>query len=159
MYDWCRDNVGRNGHVRELKMAKKDDVYIALIKFVKGETIETGMLSYGDCENYLTETYPELSARPLQALINDVTSRLEPPYGGSDQNQRKLRIESYFHLLEHFELEEARASSLKALQRSTIAIGVSILLALASIGTQLLVTADVKISEPIIVKMPHVHSY
>ena len=114
-------------------MAKKDDVYIALIKFVKERTTETGQLTWDECQEFLNETYPELSARPLQALINDVTSRLEPPYGGRDQNQRKLRIESYFHLLEHTELEEARASSRNALKVAIGAIGISIVMALIQV--------------------------
>ncbi|NQU60153.1 MAG: hypothetical protein HQ512_03405 [Rhodospirillales bacterium] len=118
-------------------MAKKDDVYIALIKFVKERTAETGQLTWDECQEFLNETYRELSARPLQALINDVTSRLEPPYGGRDQNQRKLRIESYFHLLEHEELEDARASSRAALRVAIGAIIISIIMA----GIQIAISA------------------
>ena len=57
-----------------------------------------------------------------------------------------LNIEAYFHLLEHEELEEARTSSKNALLVATIAIGISIITAVASIWIQLKIPTDVVVS-------------
>jgi hypothetical protein len=140
-------------------MEKKDDFYIAFLTFVKERTAETGVISWGECNDFLEENFSNLNQGYRRLFIANFTSAVAVPQGQGPQDLRKLTGEAYFHLLEHTELVEARASSRQALKRSTIAICVSLLLALTSIVKQLLVTADVNIKEPIIVKMPHAHSY
>ena len=74
---------------------------------------------------------------------------------GGALNLRELGAESYFPLLEHTELEEARASSLKALKVAIGAIVISIVMAVI----QITVPANVVLDDPIVVQLPHVHSY
>lgn len=113
-------------------MAKKDDVYIALIKFVKNKTAETGLMPFEDGQVFLRENYPDLNETALSRFVGDV---LEPVRMGNVTVHR-LRLESYFHLLEHEELQHARVSSNQALNRSTLAIVISAFLAITSILIQ-----------------------
>ncbi len=131
-------------------MAKKDDVYIALIKFVKERTAETGLLTMDECQAFLADNYSNLNETFRNRLIGEVTLPFRFPQRQGPQNSRELGAESYFRLLEHTELEEARASSLKALRVAIGAIVISIAMALIQITVP---------DDPIVVQLPHAHSY
>lgn len=119
-------------------MAKKNHVYIELINFVKEKTTETGVITFDECNNFLKGNYSELTNRSKQDLIGDVTARVQTPHGErGGAEKRRLKIESYFHLLEHEVLEEARASSKTALRYATFALIVSIVVGAFSIFFQI----------------------
>jgi len=114
-------------------MAKKDDVYIALIKFVKERTAKTGLLTWDECRDFLAENFSSLNETFRNQLIGEVTLPVSFPQRQGPQNARRLGAESYFRLLEHTELEEARTSSRKALTVATWAIVISIVMAFVQI--------------------------
>ena len=107
-------------------MAKKDDAYIALIKFVKEKSAETGVLTLGDCRNFLAANFPDLHQRFRTNLIGELTAKVGQGQG-EPRDLLRLTAESYFRLLEHMELEEARSSSKWALWVAIFAIAISTL--------------------------------
>jgi len=87
---------------------KKDDMYIALIKFVKEKTLETGVMTLKDGTDYLKENDRGITDQTAMHFFTAVAPRdAEIGTSGERQNYR-LSINSYFHLLEFEELQEAR---------------------------------------------------
>ena len=127
-------------------MAKKDDAYIALIKFVKNKTAETGLMTKEEGESFLRENYKDLNRKALERLFGDVVEPVAMAAGKEPPTLFRLPIEAYFHLLEHEELEEARTSSRHALRVAIGAILISFVTAVASITIQLTSPTDVVIA-------------
>ena len=106
-------------------MAKKDDVYISFIKFMKAKTAETGTISTNECRDFLAAEFPDLHKSVALSLIGDISKTIFRPAVERGPERRELKVESYFRLLEHTELEEARASSKWALRVAIFAIVIS----------------------------------
>jgi len=110
-------------------MAKKDDIYIATLKFGKSK-IGTPFL-FSELEAHLSElgyVYDEFSLRQFFAAV---FIAIESP-GGNDQHQPInpkyhffIETHGYFDLLQHEELKSARNSSLVATWIAIIAIFIS----------------------------------
>ena len=117
---------------------------------MKKKTAETGLLSLEHGQDFLRENFPQLSEETFNYFFHDVTSMLQH-HGAKDLPEKyRLSSDAYFQLLEHEELEEARASSRQALHVAIGAICISIFTALASIGVQiyqLRTPADVVVSD------------
>lgn len=115
-------------------MSKRDDPYIALIKFAKEQTRETGTMLYQSAFDFLTTGYPDLDTNFKHHAVEAICTTVA--YADLARNVVRLRLESYFHLLEYEELEEARASSRLALRVALYAIAISGALAAGSISIQ-----------------------
>jgi len=84
-------------------MANNEDVYIALIKFVKERTAETGVVAFEECQKFILEKFQDMPKKAANYYLSEVTQIVERPPRDRGPQLRKLNIESYFHLLEHEE--------------------------------------------------------
>ncbi|MBL4613442.1 MAG: hypothetical protein JKY27_01005 [Magnetovibrio sp.] len=116
-------------------MKKKDDAYIGLIKFIKTETEQTGLIDFSKAKKFMTTQYQGFNEHAAEEMLRQITLRASQTGGGS---MYVLSSQAYFHLLEYEELEQARSSSKTALWFATAALAVSITVGAVSITLQLL---------------------
>ncbi len=124
-------------------MNKKDeDLYIVLIRYGR-ENLETGV-SFDETIEFLKTKGAEFSKAHLRRIFPAAflkpsdspgsPSDCDPIPEHGESVKRFLRIQSYFHLLEYEELQEARQQAKSARSLAITAIFISAFLALASIG-------------------------
>ncbi len=132
-------------------MARSDDFYITTLKYGRSALSKSVDVNYNEVRNHVKSIHPNIEDKAFAKIFWSAFERLqyfEGDYAEMIQNNtpHALNIEAYFHLLEHEELEEARTSSKNALLVATIAIGISIITAVASIWIQLKIPTDVVVS-------------
>lgn len=123
-------------------MAKKDDFYITTLKYGRDALAKSEDVTYDKVKSHVKEIHPNINdAAFLRMFFSEFDALKDSGSSNLHHIQQNtphvLNIEAYFRLLEHTELQEARASSRQALQRSTWAIVISAFLAVASMGAQI----------------------
>ena len=123
-------------------MNKKDDPFITLLKYVNQQTLKGETVHITEVVNHVKSVHPDAHEYAIQyACWNSLETVPDPDksgYGslfGEIENEipRVLDLQSYFNLLEHTELREARAASASALKMARWALSISAFLAGASI--------------------------
>lgn len=116
-------------------MSKKDNLYITMLRYGR-ERMESGesVKSISEMSEYLRGEGHEFHKSQLDNIFVDAFQRFTVKTGGS--TQYTLTMGSYFNLLEHEELQEARQSSADAKRMAFWAIIISGALAAGSIGLQ-----------------------
>ena len=99
-------------------MAKKDDVYITLLKYARKETREKGQIDLDKALKYLYLEHPKVNEGAIKNFCHQALR-------GLPDGTFALQPGAYFQLLEHEELQEARQASHKALIVAILAVLVS----------------------------------
>jgi len=112
---------------------KKDDVFIAVLKYMRQETIEGRALgNYDGGVDHIHAAYPTIDREIIRFLFS---------HGG--ESRTYLAPDAYFQLMEHEELQEARLASAAAHQASRTALKVAVgaLVISAVIGIASIITS------------------
>lgn len=124
-------------------MIKKDDLYIAIIKY-GADKLETGV-RLTEIQSHIEKIGHKVTKGRLERIAYEIYIPLDDKlhygdqYRGNaltylrDDNLICLSVESKFRLVEHIELQEARKSSNYAMWAAIIAIVISIITGLSSI--------------------------
>jgi len=118
----------------------KDDFYITLLKYVREKTVKGERVDYTEAEKHVVDIHGAINEGVLQRVF---VESVEEPTGftrGNTLNNRLLEegcplmmsLESYFQLLEHEEMEQARSSSKWALRVAIVAILITLGVSAAS---------------------------
>jgi hypothetical protein len=106
--------------------AKDDDFYISLLRYGKQNILSP--LKSEDIHSHISSLDPELEIDHINLMISKM---FDVKRKGGDY-EYVLSLDSYFHLLEHDELYEARRSSRNATYFAAFAIIISIASIVAS---------------------------
>jgi len=125
-------------------MKKEKNLYIAIIRFGE-DKLEKGVF-FADLKKHLKSTGYDVEESYLIRLYSDAydhtDSSNDSGHRWTDKIKHNVRCvpssESYFRLLEYKELKEARESSTKAYRLAFAAMVISGVLALTSVGFQIL---------------------
>lgn len=113
---------------RKARMSKKqkDDLYIAILKHGR-DTLDTGITPKVLAERLEKDGYNLNPDRNFYTRLFRDAFEFDEDIRYDPDRLGRLKMESYFRLLEHEELNEARQSSRDAQKKAVIAIWISIL--------------------------------
>ena len=107
---------------------KPDDYYITFLKYAREKIREQAPIEFSDVFNYVHTKNPEVEELPFKrtylGAMETVSHLGRAPHEDdiTSGTPMVLKMEAYFHLLEHEELQDARKASRNAMYIALAAI-------------------------------------
>lgn len=147
-----RNWLGKERRAWDNTCMGRANFHIRLLELGRDALGGTGWIGYKSLSDKVKAEFPNVSPQAIHrgikaayVLERDVANGLE--HHTRRNTNMMLSQEGYFRLIEYEELQEARASSSKALKMAVCALGVSSILAVFSILIQVFGTTEVRILE------------